>query len=725
MSFEIVSYFDIRISNLVAAKGRARPFVVILKTLNRNTMNKRIILSAIFVIIINLLATGNVSAQSWTTETVDSTGSVGRWTSIELDFTGKAYISYYDGTNFALKYATNASGSWVTETVDGTGIVVGQYTSIALDSFGKAYISYYDIQNRDLKYATNASGSWVTTTVDGSIGSVDVGEYTSIALDSTGKAYISYYDGINFDLKYATNATSSSAPTVTTNSATSVTTSSATLNGTVNANGTSTTAWFDYGTTSGSYTGSSTTQAVSGSSDTAVSLGISGLSASATYYYRIAAQSGAGTSYGTETSFTTSSPPPAAEPPPKVTLTVTSTSPSSGASGVGTSSVVTATFSDNMNSSTLTTDTFKLSGGGSDVAGSVSTNGNKATFTPSTSLAYDTAYTATITTGAQAANYAGTTIDSNYSWSFTTESAPVYITIPTPAPSPTPTQATVSTPTPTPVPASNPTPSEVPTSTPESTPTPMPGPTPKIYGWIKDENNKKPIEAVGVNIRMLGATPGPEQTSSSKMLAKSDKYGYYELAGNLKIGKHYQIKCTKDFYKGCQKIIKLEKEKKKVNMSMVKNTATPTPILAQTPVPTPTPRPTVVATTTPKQTPTATQSPTPSPTRQATPTPTIIPVTTPTPDSSCKIYGVIRDEDKKPLQSAEINIRRVGTETELKATSDADGAFEFAGLEADTYKYWLTDYVQYYRKNETSSRSSRLIKLREGERIEIEIKVVK
>ena len=28
LSFEIVSYFDIRISNLVAAKGRAVPFVV-------------------------------------------------------------------------------------------------------------------------------------------------------------------------------------------------------------------------------------------------------------------------------------------------------------------------------------------------------------------------------------------------------------------------------------------------------------------------------------------------------------------------------------------------------------------------------------------------------------------------------------------------------------------------------------------------------------------------
>ena len=34
-------------------------------------MNKRIILSAIFVIIINLLGAGNASAQSWTTEAVE------------------------------------------------------------------------------------------------------------------------------------------------------------------------------------------------------------------------------------------------------------------------------------------------------------------------------------------------------------------------------------------------------------------------------------------------------------------------------------------------------------------------------------------------------------------------------------------------------------------------------------------------------------------------------
>ena len=181
--------------------------MVICGILDGCTMNKRIILSAIFVIIVNLLAAGNAGAQSWTTETVDSAGFVG-----------------------------------------------------------------YN---------------------------------TSIALDSSGKAYIIYSDFTNGDLKYATNATSSSAPTVTTSLATGVTTSSATLNGTVTANGLSTTAWFEYGASSGSYTGTTTSQSVSGTSTTSVSIGISGLSASTTYYYRIAAENSAGTSYGSENSFST------------------------------------------------------------------------------------------------------------------------------------------------------------------------------------------------------------------------------------------------------------------------------------------------------------------------------------------------------------------------------------------------------------------------------------
>ncbi len=97
----------------------------------------------------------------------------------------------------------------------------------------------------------------------------------------------------------------STSPTVTTGSATNVTSIAAALNGTANANGLSTTAWFNYGISSGSYTGTSTTQSLNGSSDTTVSISVSGLSSSITYYYRIAAQNSAGTSYGSEATFTT------------------------------------------------------------------------------------------------------------------------------------------------------------------------------------------------------------------------------------------------------------------------------------------------------------------------------------------------------------------------------------------------------------------------------------
>ena len=137
---------------------------------------------------------------TWMTTTVDSSGGV--YTSIALDSTGKAHISYYDGyPNYNLKYATNASGSWITTTVDSG--VVSEDTSIVLDTSGKAHISYSDSTNRDLKYATNTSGTWVTTTVDSE---GEVGRYCSIALDTTDKVHISYCDTTNYDLKYATNA---------------------------------------------------------------------------------------------------------------------------------------------------------------------------------------------------------------------------------------------------------------------------------------------------------------------------------------------------------------------------------------------------------------------------------------------------------------------------------------------------------------------------------------
>jgi hypothetical protein len=91
-------------------------------------------------------------------------------------------------------------------------------------------------------------------------------------------------------------------PTATTGTATSVTATTATLNGTVSANGSSTTVEFEYGTSSGSYTSTATAaqSPVTGDS-VAVSAAVSGLGIG-TYYFRVKATNTVGTTYGAEQS---------------------------------------------------------------------------------------------------------------------------------------------------------------------------------------------------------------------------------------------------------------------------------------------------------------------------------------------------------------------------------------------------------------------------------------
>jgi len=110
--------------------------------------------------------------------------------------------------------------------------------------------------------------------------------------------------------------------------------------------------------------------------------------------------------------------------------TVTTTVPVSGATGVNVANALMATFSQPMNSATLTGSTFTLTGpGNAPVTGLISYNTGTSTvsFTPSASLAYNTSYTATITTGAQSA--AGAALASNYVWTFTTGASPNQVTV--------------------------------------------------------------------------------------------------------------------------------------------------------------------------------------------------------------------------------------------------------------------------------------------------------
>ena len=93
-------------------------------------------------------------------------------------------------------------------------------------------------------------------------------------------------------------------------------------------------------------------------------------------------------------------------PAPSTPPTVTSVTPLNASIGVcPNTGIVTATFSKAMNPATINTTTFTLTGppGATSVAGAVTYNATTfvATFTPAATLSVSTAYTATITTGAQ------------------------------------------------------------------------------------------------------------------------------------------------------------------------------------------------------------------------------------------------------------------------------------------------------------------------------------
>jgi subtilase family serine protease len=122
------------------------------------------------------------------------------------------------------------------------------------------------------------------------------------------------------------------APTVATNVASAISSSSATLGGTVNPNGSDTHAWFLYGTSSIlSGATSTTSQDIgSGTSGTAISATVSGLTTGKTYYFQAVAQNSTGTNYGSIVPFSTSSPGTTAG---SYTITVTGTSGSTVVTG--------------------------------------------------------------------------------------------------------------------------------------------------------------------------------------------------------------------------------------------------------------------------------------------------------------------------------------------------------------------------------------------------------
>lgn len=148
------------------------------------------------------------TTRRWQAVTVEG-GGVGRYSSLGVDGSGRLHVSYFDGANGDLRYATCAPGcataaSWQPVTADSAGSV-GRHTSLLVDGSGRLHVTYADNTDLDfdLKYATCAAdcveaANWEALTVD-SAGRV--GETNSLVVDANGRLHVTYFDGTNIDLK--------------------------------------------------------------------------------------------------------------------------------------------------------------------------------------------------------------------------------------------------------------------------------------------------------------------------------------------------------------------------------------------------------------------------------------------------------------------------------------------------------------------------------------------
>ena len=143
------------------------------------------------------------------TQTVDSTGDVGRYTSIVLNSLGNPVISYYDGTksppgtpnsagNGDLKLVvcgnpTCSSGNTITTVERGTTIYtddVGKYNSLVLDNRGFPVISYFDRGN-GLMLAKCGNATCTSKSIRKVTSATNIID-TSLVLDGFGYPVIAY-----------------------------------------------------------------------------------------------------------------------------------------------------------------------------------------------------------------------------------------------------------------------------------------------------------------------------------------------------------------------------------------------------------------------------------------------------------------------------------------------------------------------------------------------------
>ena len=223
------------------------------------------------------------------------------------------------GTTYTYRVvASNSDGT--VKGLDGTfttfsppGAVTGQASSQtassatlngSVDANGRPTTWYFE-------YGTSTSYGSKTTAKSAS-GSTAVPVSSPVSGLQAGRTYhfrlVATSDGGTTSGADATFNTSG-APSVSTSAASSIAPTTAKLNGTVTANGLTTSWWFEYGTTTAYGTRTPTKSAGSGTSAQKESAALTKLKVATVYHYRIVASNSAGTNAGADRTFSTSVPP--------------------------------------------------------------------------------------------------------------------------------------------------------------------------------------------------------------------------------------------------------------------------------------------------------------------------------------------------------------------------------------------------------------------------------
>ena len=246
--------------------------------------------------------TAEASAGSGTSNVEESKAITGLTASTTYDY--RVVASNSDGTTDGSNHTFATTAKPVVETKKATGISeTGATLNGTVNPKGaetKYYFEYGTKEKELTKTTAEASAGSGTASVEESKAITGLTASTTYYFRIVAKNGDGTTDG--GELSFSTTA----KPVVETKKATSIGELEATLNGTVNPKGAETKYYFEYGTKEKELT-KTTAEASAGSGTASVeeSKAITGLTASTTYYFRIVAKNGDGTTDGGELSFAT------------------------------------------------------------------------------------------------------------------------------------------------------------------------------------------------------------------------------------------------------------------------------------------------------------------------------------------------------------------------------------------------------------------------------------